>query len=507
MTTTVAQRKVNRVAWRRGIPTNLQWIGGMALAFLLISGLWTFSAQRVTVEVDGEQVDVATHRRTVRQLLLDLGVTVHPNDRVTPQLDAPVAQVEHIAVRRALPFQIVSDGRTLTAASFGRTPREILHDASIGVDPYDKVVLEGEELGLDDPVAPPEVTAEPRRLLPRGDSFGATLPARQLRVIRAVPIEVDDGGLPFTIRTTASTVGEALRQAQFTVYLGDRVDPSLGSEVVTGLRIRIQRSVPVSLVVDGRQHRTRTRGESVADALAELRVGVSGADRVEPALDSELYDGLRIVMTRVSEEVEVEEEIAAFDTVYVADPNLAIDEQELRDGGAEGVTRTRYRVHFENGQEIARELEDTWTAQDPQERVIAYGQKIEPKTFTAPDGTQLTYWRRIRMLASSYSAGTAGVSPSSPSYGRTYTGEQMRFGIVAVDPKIVPLRTRVFVPGYGVGDALDIGSAIRSRRIDLGYDDSNLELWNRWVDVYLLWPPPPAADITWVVPNWPRLPQ
>ena len=82
----------------------------------------------------------------------------------------------------------------------------------------------------------------------------------------------------------------------------------------------------------------------------------------------------------------------------------------------------------------------------------------------------------------------------------------MRHGVVAVDLRVIPLRSRLYVPGYGVGDALDTGSAIRARRIDLGYDDGNLVLWNKWVDVYLLWPPPPAGEITWVIPNFPRPP-
>ncbi|MCB0081909.1 MAG: 3D domain-containing protein, partial [Caldilineaceae bacterium] len=138
--------------------------------------------------------------------------------------------------------------------------------------------------------------------------------------------------------------------------------------------------------------------------------------------------------------------------------------------------------------------------------VIAYGQRIEPQTATMHDGTVITYWRKIRMLASSYSAGTSGVAQSNPWYGRTYTGDQMRKGVVAVDPKIIPMRSQVYIANYGIGDALDTGSAIRARRIDLGYDDDNLELWNRWIDVYLLWPPPPSYQITWVLPNYPRVP-
>ena len=146
-------------------------------------------------------------------------------------------------------------------------------------------------------------------------------------------------------------------------------------------------------------------------------------------------------------------------------------------------------------------------AQEPAQRTIAYGTGIEPKSFVTEDGQQLTYWRKIRMRASSYSASTAGLAPDHPWYGRTYSGEPMRGGIVAVDPSIIPLRSQVYVPGYGYGDALDTGSAIRARRIDLGYDDENLKLWSQWVDVYLLWPPPANYQITWVIPNWPRLPQ
>jgi len=289
--------------------------------------------------------------------------------------------------------------------------------------------------------------------------------------------------------------------------LGGRVLPALGSEISPGLRVVIQRSLPAWVEVDGKTIKTRTRGETVADALAELRIGVSGRDRVSPPLESALFGEVKISVTRVREDVEVVEEIAPFETVFVPDANLAIDTQQLIAPGAEGVTRSRYRVTYEDGVETARVLEDRWTAQEPAERRIAYGQRIEPQTFITADGTQITYWRKIRMLASSYSASTAGVSPDKPYYGRTYTGDRMRFGIVAVDPSIIPLRSQVYVPGYGMGDALDIGGAIRSRRIDLGYDDNNLVLWNRWVDVYLLWPPPPAARITWVVPNWPRVPQ
>lgn len=504
---TAALGRVRVGGWTVTMPL---WLMRLIVTFSVLLGLWllwSVTAHRVTVTVDGNSVTVATHRGYVRDLLLDLGVSLHENDRIVPGVDTRMRSVDAVTVERAAPAQIVVDGRTVQAASWGQTPREIIRDAGIMLDAYDAVVVNGVATAPDAPLPPLTYAETHSRFAPvRGWLREEPLPY-QVRIIRATPIVVDDGTMPFTIRTTAQTVGEALRQAEITIYLGDQVVPSLGSEIVTGLRVTIQRSVPVQLEVDGRTLKTRTRGETVADALAELRIGVSGEDIVDPPLETELAEGLSIDITRVREDIEVTEEIAPFETLFVADPNLPIDTQQVVNPGAEGITRTRYRVRYEDGNEVNRVLEDTWVAQEPEERRIAYGQLIEPKTFTAADGTQYTYWRRIRMSATSYSAGTAGVSPSASNYGRTYTGARMRFGIVAVDPSIIPLRSQVFVPGYGMGDALDTGSAIRARRIDLGYDDSNLVLWNKWVDVYLLWPPPPASQITWVLPNWPRVPE
>lgn len=482
-----------------------QFLYGVALLVLLWLG-WRVTAIPVSVTVDGARDTVYTHRHTVAALMADLGLAVSEQEKVTPSLDATLHSGLEVTIQRARRWRVLADGRDLAVTSWGTTPRSILADAAIPIEPYDEVVLDAQQLGADQTVPAPALKVA-AKTFDRGYAWDyLQSEPLQMRVRRATQITVDEGGLPYLINTTAQTIGEALRQADVTLYLGDRVLPSLGSSVEPAMRVYIQRSTPATLTFDGRVLKTRTRAKTVGDALGELGVALTGLDMIQPPLPTELFPDIKVSIVRVREEIAIEEEITPYETIFQGDPNLAIDQQQVVIPGVEGITRNRYRLRFEEGTQVDKTLEDRWLAQSPTQRVIAYGQHIEPKVFTAPDGTQITYWRKIKMLASSYSAGTAGVSPSDPNYGRTYSGDLMRFGIVAVDPKVVPLRSQVYVPGYGVGDALDVGSAILSRHIDLGYDDSNLVLWNKWVDVYLLWPPPASGNITWVIPNFPRPP-
>jgi 3D (Asp-Asp-Asp) domain-containing protein len=58
---------------------------------------------------------------------------------------------------------------------------------------------------------------------------------------------------------------------------------------------------------------------------------------------------------------------------------------------------------------------------------------------------------------------------------------------VAVDPNVIPLGTRLYIPGYGEALAADTGSAVIGNIIDLGFADYEVPDWHtRWVTVYIL---------------------
>ena len=214
-------------------------------------------------------------------------------------------------------------------------------------------------------------------------------------------------------------------------------------------------------------------------------------------------DGQQVYISRIAEEWIVEPEAIPYQVVWQADSQLELDRQSVAQTGQEGVRKRRYRITYENGREVNRLLEEEWVDQEPRTRILTYGTKIVLRTIDTLEGPK-RYWRHLRVLATSYTAATCGKEPDHPEYGITFLGWQAGKGIIAVDPRVIPLRAHMYVPGYGLGVAGDTGGAIKGRRIDLGYDEHNLVLWYRWVDVYLLEPVPPSHNIPWTLPNWPQ---
>lgn len=456
----------------------------------------------VTVSIDGAEEVVRSARGDVDALVADLGLSLRPEDRLSPALNTPLSPGLRVTVERARPGLVSSDGRLSEVFTRAETVGGLLAAADITVSLQDEVLLDGQFV-TPETLLPPVTRPEPRPGLPVGRKWAGPAPVPvHLAIHRAVPITVDDGSVPYTLFTTASTVGDALLRESVTLYLGDRVQPSLGSRVNPGMRVAIQRSKPIIVAADGRTIQTRTRGETVGSALMDLGILVAGMDLVAPALHETLVDHTQIKIIRVSEVTLVESEAIPFESISVPDDTLEIDHQRLAQAGHNGEHRKRWKVRYEDGAEVTRALVDEWQAAAPVTRMLAYGRMLVPRTLDTPEGP-VTYWRKIRMYANSYSPARSGTPRSAPWYGRTRIGMALRKGLVAIDPKVIPLRTPLYIPGYGTAIAADTGGGVRGKWIDLGYEDHDYEPWHWWVDVYVLEPRSAPGKIMWVLPNYP----
>ena len=452
----------------------------LGLLSLLTAGyLGTFTS--ATIVDGGRPTQIRTHQNTVGAALREAGVQTVPEDLVSPGLDQPLNHNGQINIQRAKLVRVQFDGQE---PKLVRTQRlngpEILAELGVPIGVNDFLSVKG---ALADNLLP---------LLPNASGK----PAAELFFRKAVPISIVEQAntRPVLVNTSARTVGEALMQAGHLIYLADTITPPSNALVTPNMQIAIVRAKPVSVVVDGRRIRTRTHQQTVGQLLAEMNVVLFDQDFARPSLDTPVTSDTEVRVVRVTHEIEVQQDFIPSETRWEPDPATEIDNEFVGQEGSPGVREMRTLVSYEDGNEVKREMVADFQARDPQPKIYKYGTQIVLRTLNTPSGP-VTYWRKIRMLATSYSASTAGVSRSVAWYGKVRCGFEMRRGVVAVDPNVVSLNTMVYVPEYGVGHACDTGSAINGNRIDLGYGDDDLQLWYRWTDVYLLSPAPSPGEI------------
>ncbi len=319
-------------------------------------------------------------------------------------------------------------------------------------------------------------------------------------VRRAQPVTLVYGGVRNEIQTSARTVGEALWQAGQQLYAADQVEPDLSAPIEAGMTITIARARQASITVDGRVLTARSQGDTVAQALADAGVALAGLDYSVPDVTAPVPADGQIRVVRVREETAVAQTVERPEVIYQAVADQPLDWRQQIEAGTDGVTRIYTRIRYEDGVEVARVAEAEFLAQPTTPRVIGYGTRIDIRTVDTPDGT-LEYWRAYDVYATSYSPSRAGVPRTARWFGITRSGLPLTRGLIAVDPRYIPLGTRLYVPGYGFALAADTGSGVRGRFIDLGYDDDNYRPWSRRVTIYFLTPAPPPSGIVYVIPS------
>ena len=376
------------------------------------------------------------------------------------------------------------DGKALRAPAAGADIQAALSASGVQLDEGDRVLV------LPNEGAP--VSAGPF------SRFRAPIPAQRVVVQRALPFSVLDGGVPSAGRAAASTVGEALRAVGIDVNAADVVQPPTESRLTPGLRIAILRAQPVTVTGPDVQVEGRTRAQTVAELLGQWGVTLGPIDRTEPPLDAPVPVNGTVRVVRVREEDRTEVQPLPYRTQATYDARLLPGTRLRVRTGLPGLVQRLLRVVTEDESETARQVLSEEILRWPVDEVVASGPAVvpalslpgvaAPQAPGIPEGVSAR--RVLSMVATAYDAGpvSTGKRPGDPGYGVTATGMRATYGVVAVDPRVIPLYSRLYIPGYGFAVAADTGAAIVGNRVDLffpSYSDA-LHFGRRTVTVYVL---------------------
>lgn len=181
-----------------------------------------------------------------------------------------------------------------------------------------------------------------------------------------------------------------------------------------------------------------------------------------------------------TQKLEEEIEIIPKNLVYEDDPETEVGEKKVLQEGEDGKKVKIIKITYhKNGEEYDREIVSVETTSAKDKKILR-GTKIIWRNLPTPDG-EIKYWRKLRVYATHYDSKCPGCNEW------TATGMRAGKGVIAVDPKVIPLRSKVYIPGYGIAVAGDTGGAIKGNIVDLGFDDARTSGWTaRFVDIYLL---------------------
>ena len=361
--------------------------------------------------------------------------------------------------------------------------------------------------------------------------YGFTPSADESSLLTSVTII--DGDQHFEVETKGQTVGDALYVANITLEENDTVSKDISAQIQDGDTITVNREKLFYLNTSGKTFEIRTTAETVGDALRLDGFCVGKYDEVIPDVNTPVTNGLTVSVTRVYVEIhETQVDIPFTKKTIENNEKYAGYRQVIQEGVTGTMVRTFKTVSKENAGITATLIGETIIKQ-PIEEIVEIGTKEIPKSTILPPSAQtvltsgktangvphhalpalaqnntrtiiegnvaitasgtFTFSRVLKTRATAYEGSSASNGKWA---GQTATGRAPVYGVVAVDPKVIPLNSKLYIESadggkswvYGFAIAGDTGGAIKGDRIDLCYNslDQCYQFGRRNAVVYVL---------------------
>jgi resuscitation-promoting factor RpfB len=299
-------------------------------------------------------------------------------------------------------------------------------------------------------------------------------------------VTFDSNGTATEHATDATTVGAFLRERNIVTGPHDYLSPPADTPLSDGITIVYRAAVPVTIATAHDSVSVSSSAPDVGALLEEQNVRLGSQDQVQPSLSDAVPANGIVRISRVVTWEKNEHRAISPQTIHRIDFALSPGTSKVIATGSTGQRDVMVRFTQRDDGRIQKTILASHVTVKSHPRIVAEGvdeydafarfeaRGIEKASYIAQSAMQ--------MVATAYTASCSGCS------GITASGRPAGHGIIAVDPSVIPLGTRLYIPGYGFAVAGDTGGAIRGSRIDLGFNSLRdaLLFGRRVVTVYRL---------------------
>lgn len=286
---------------------------------------------------------------------------------------------------------------------------------------------------------------------------------------------ITDGDAVTVYTTYATDPAQVLQEAGVNLSAEDFYT----TESVDGVsEIKVQRLQSITVHSAGETLQTTSYGEMLHTVFERLGVVIDDTVVASMPLDTMTFDGMEVQVSRKGEYTESYTVEIPFETTYCEDPTLPAGVEKILVMGKTGQMLCTANVLYLNGQESERNVYQQTVTVEPVNQIVAVGtgEKVGQTSdapiigngvIVLPTGEVLTYTRKDQFVATAYTHLDDGCDEI------TANGAQVKWGVVAVDPSVIPYGTRMFIVTndgkyiYGLSTAEDCGSGIKNKRLDL----------------------------------------
>ena len=275
-------------------------------------------------------------------------------------------------------------------------------------------------------------------------------------------------GQPQEITTYEHTVAGFLTEQGIPYFEEDYLSTPPTGFIHDGMDFEILHATDFEVTADGGTKAYKSLKPTVEEAIVDVGIKLRDRDIVIPKRGTALEQDSQIVVKRVEIEKKTVTEKVKFKTIEKDDATMAEGKTKIIKEGKNGKDKVTYEITYIDGKEAKRKELERKVIEKPVNKVVANGTQIEYNGKL--------YSRKLVVKAYSYTGG-----------GTTAMGTRARVGEIAVDPRVIPLGTNVYIEGVGARRAEDTGGNIKGNTIDIYMNTlSECRQWGvRYVTIYI----------------------